>query len=111
MAVRYALGRSSIAWIRKMLSRILLMEATERKVGQRLRVMLNMLAAGLATATSILTCFIDNYPNNPRNIDQRTIFLTCFQIVEPLTLRKNQIRLSSFLTTLFYAPSIESSVQ
>ena len=47
------------------------MEATERKVGQR--VMLNLLAAGLATATLILTCFIDIYPNNPRSIDQKTL--------------------------------------
>ena len=45
--------------------------------------MLNLLAAGLATATSILTCFIDIYPNNPRSIDQETIFLTCFQTIKP----------------------------
>lgn len=41
------------------------MEATKRKVGQS-KVTRSLLAAGLATATSILICFIDIYPNNSR---------------------------------------------
>ena len=65
LAVRYTLSRQLSPWIRRMISRVLLIEANERKVGQSNAAE----PAGLATATSISTCFIDIYPNIPRSID------------------------------------------
>ena len=60
-------------------SRVWLMEASKEKLA---RVMLNLLAAGLATATSILTCVA---------LSISTRIIPEVLTVKSLTLRKNEV--------------------